>query len=237
MIVLLVGLALATPSAPLAPAEAPTDAAAPIVRKLGWRPYPWPLYRDWTVERRCVLDVAVDTKGRPAEITPADCPPELVRRATWSVRRDRWQAPVPEGTRTRVEVVYRPPADVMEYPTKDTWRRRTGGECTVHVAVDLAGGVEVVRPPADGCAVTPAPFPAAERPGALVRHVPQPCPVTLLVVNGRATGVDLFRCPVGTYRRVGEGLADWAWPVAEPTPWSVLVELVAPDPGPRRRPR
>lgn len=210
--------------------EGTAEAASLEVRKRAWRPYPVWFYRDHGVDRSCSLDVVLDDRGRPRELTPVDCPPELVRWTTRRVRRDRWERPVVEGTRTRVDVVYRAPVDVVAYPTLDTWRRREGQQCELHVAVQPDGTLAERR--GSGCAVTLAPLPPVD-PHRLARRVPQVCPLTFLVEDGAAEGFDLFRCPLPLWGYARAALRAWSWPADQRMPWSVILELEGPDPGAR----
>lgn len=224
-----VGLAFLT-GAWGAPGDGSGEAeATPEVRREVRRPYPRPLFDDWSGTHRCSVRVTLDDKGRPSDLAPEDCDDaSLFDWTARRVKRDRWEAPVADGTEVVVDVVYEPPVDTMELPDPSYWRRRELGACEAHVVVD-PDGAPAVKEVDDGCDVELAPW--SDTPEAPLKvHPPAVCPVTFLVVDGEVSGLDLFRCGVGLWGHVREGLEDWTFPSSsKPVPWTVLLQFDGPE--------
>lgn len=213
--------------------DAPVVAATPqlVVRKQGRRVYPRRIYDDLGVVRRCTVEVTVDERGRASYMTPVDCPPELVEHTRRRVRKDRWVRPVPEDARGTVVVTYVPEVDTMELPAPDYWRRRSSGACGLRVSVDPQGRVTLREAGEEGCAPAPQDWaPLAE--GVLRGKVPEVCPVTFVVIDGRARDLDLFRCDLRLWRTVRAGLVGWTWPASDrPRSYAGIVQLDGPRDG------
>ena len=233
--VLLVGL-LSVAGA--AVAEEPLQ-AAPEIRELASRAYPRRLSVDDSQTRRCVVEVTLGAKGKPAQVAPLDYPEALYRYARRHARKDRWVKDAPEGARFAHELVYVPPADSADIPQALTWRfQEPGKSCLLHLEIEHDGAVALGRPAeqADCVPELPGSLPVPDLP-RLRRDAPIECPVRFVVgTEGEVRQVQVYACPNPTWKTARAAVEAVSWPVAEhPRAFSVRLQWDGPpwfDPAP-----
>ena len=200
-------------------------AQEPALKKSPQPSYPTSQVYDASVERRCELAVTIDREGRPSDVRPLVCDPEV---EAWTVKKLykwRWEPPSISGLVVKVNIVYTPPAMSRAAADPDYWRRREVGACTAHVRVAADGTPSMYRM-TDGCTVTLAPVPATPE-KATKKKAPLMCDLTFIAREGKATDVDRFRCPMPVWSHTLDVLQAWQWSqrTEKPEPWSVILQF------------
>jgi hypothetical protein len=193
--------------------------------------YPIKLFYDIGVERRCSVEVGIDLKGKPEQVTPLDCDGDLAMWATRRARKARWQKPVAEGAKAKLDLVFTAPVDEMSAPAPSYWRHREFEPCQVRLVVDPQGGVEV-RTASEAC--TPGVSALTDLPALrqLKKRSPAVCPVTFFAnVEGVVQHVDVYRCGTRMWGLVREAvISQWTWQGSDSlVPYEVLIQFNGED--------
>lgn len=202
----------------------PSDTQSRQIRKQRWMPYPVRVYGDAQSVKTCIMEVTIDNKGKPKEMEAIDCEPELEAWTRKRLRRWRWEKSESPMSTIEVTIDYQPPWVDASLPQPMYWRRRGGEQCegVLHFGTDGEPREETQW--MEGC---PTPVLTALDPIEKPRKQSWPvlCPVTFVVRDFQATGIETFRCPSFVRREVKTALlrAQWGATPGEDFPFSLVV--------------
>lgn len=168
----------------------------------------------------CVVDVLIDTKGKPESATARDCGPGFAAESERTILRWRWEPPKLDGERVRartlIKVVFKVGGKVISGPPTVSKHlaleppRQPGQACVVEATVRRDGTVDMLRSNAPTSCVT--------RPGAGLpeRHWKRidgrtACTVGFDTRRGMLTKERVEECPEDLQEPTLRLARGWAW--------------------------